>query len=101
MSKSGGSTNGCDEGADVHEEEPEAARRLKSCNGDSFANDEVDVGLKRRSNSGVVETIVRVQNFEDIVTVVDREPPTEDSVSVYQNFMKNNYLHRSAGKQRS
>ena len=79
-SKSEGSINGCDQGANVHEEE---ASRTQSRNGDSSTNNEVDVGLKGRSNSGIVEAVVCVRNSEDIATVV---ATAKYSVSVIKIF---------------
>jgi hypothetical protein len=79
------STSDCDEdidSADVHQEE--AIRRSQSRNtgSDSSGDDEVDGELEGRNGTG----IVRMQNSEDIATVVDRELISIDSVSIHQNY---------------
>ena len=62
--------------------EEEAAQRLQSRDGDTSANNEVNVGLKGRRNSGTVEAVC-VRNSEDIATVV---ATAKDSVSVIKIF---------------
>jgi hypothetical protein len=57
-SESEGSTNDCDEAVNVCE--GEAVQLLQSLNGNSSADDEVNVGLKGRSNAGIVEGVVQV-----------------------------------------
>jgi len=77
FSQSEGSTNGCDEGA----------RLLQSRNVDSSADEEVDVGLKGRSISGIVEAVVRVRISEDVITTSGRESSaSKDSVSVVKTL---------------
>jgi len=83
-SESEGSTSDCDDDIDAHQEE--AIRRSQSRNSDSSGDDEVDGELEGRNNCGNLGGIVRMRNSEDIVTVVDREAISIDSVSVHQNY---------------
>jgi hypothetical protein len=83
-SESEGSTSDCGEDINVYQEE--AIRRSQSRDSDTSSDDEVDGELEGRITGGNLGGIVRMRNFEDIATVVDREPISIDSVSVHQNY---------------